>query len=198
MPAIKKSILLTIILFQCVSGLYAQLNEVSVIGGFSTNALARFEQLDGGGRYDGEGGWHTGLKYSKKLNKDTWITSGLVYSQHLITITPEYFPDIEIVTRTEKINLLSVPFEIRLDFLKYFFINAGPSLDIDISSEDTGLDSQSGLGLGMSFGGKISYKKITFKVNPYLKVYSLLPFKHENHQQHLSESGIGLSVGYTF
>ena len=123
MPAIKKSILLTIILFQCVSGLYAQLNEVSVIGGFSTNALARFEQLDGGGSYVGEGGWHTGLKYNKNLNKDTWITSGLVYSQHLITITPEYFPDIEIVTRTEKFNLLSVPFEIRLDFLKYFFIN---------------------------------------------------------------------------
>ena len=198
MPAIKKSILLTIILFQSISGLYAQLNEVSVIGGFSANGLARFAQLEGGGSYDGDGGWHTGLKFSKKLNKDTWITSGLVYSQHLITITPEYFPDVEIVSRTEKISLISIPFELRLDFLKYFFINAGASLDIDISSEDTGLDSQSGLGLGMGFGGKISYKKIIFKVNPWLKIYSLLPFQLENYHQHLVESGVGLSVGYAF
>lgn len=198
MPAIKKSILLTIVLFQSISGLYAQLNEVSVIGGFSANGLARFEQLVGGGSYDGEGGWHTGLKFSRKLNTDTWITSGLVYSQHLITITPEYFPDIEIVPRTEKISLLSLPFEISLDFLKHFFINAGPSLDIDFSKENTDIDSQSGLGLGMGFGGKISYKKITFKVNPYLKIYSLLPFQLENNHQHLVESGVGLSVGYTF
>lgn len=198
MHFIKKSIILTIVALSGFSGLYAQLYEISVIGGFSANGLARFEQLDGGGSYEGEGGWQTGIKFSKKLNVDIRATTGLVYSQHLITITPEYFPDTEIIPRSEKLKLLSVPFELRLDLMKYFFINAGPSLDFDISNKDADIDSQSGLGLGMGFGGIINVQKFTFKVNPYLKIYALLPFKLESHHQHLVESGISLSVGYTF
>jgi len=177
---------------------YAQNYAISLIGGFSSNTVLRFVRLDGGGSYAGDGAWHTGIGFNKKIKENLWLTSGLVYNQHQIKITPEYFPDVEIVTRTETIQLLSIPLEVRLGFLKYFFFNLGPSLDIDLSDNRSGIDSQSGIGWRTGFGAQFEYEKFIFLINPSLKIHSLPAFKPENYPQHLLESGVSFGVGRTF
>lgn len=107
-----KPLRLLIISFAIITGYSsakAQQHEINLIGGFSSNTVKRFVRLEGGGGYEGNGAWHTGIGFNKKLRENLWLTTGLVYNQHQINITPEYFPDIKIVNRTETIQLLSIP-----------------------------------------------------------------------------------------
>lgn len=193
-----KLILCFWLLIAVLSSAEAQQHEINLIGGFSSNTVLRFVSLDGGGSYSGNGAWHTGIGFNKKIRENLWLTSGLVYNQHRIKITPEYFPDVEIVTRTETIHILSIPLEFRLGFMKYFFINGGPNLDFGINNNPDCLDSQSGFGWRIGIGAKIEYKKVIFVLNPYLKAHSLPAFNPERYQQHLMESGVSFGVGYSF
>lgn len=190
-------LIITFFIVSLYSSAKAQQFEINLIGGLSSNTVLRFVRLDGGGSYAGDGAWHTGIGFNKELKENLWLTTGLVYNQHHIKITPEYFPDIEIVTRIESIQILSIPLEVRLGFLKYFFINGGPNLDFGINNNTDWTDSQSGLGWRMGIGAKIEFRKVVFVINPYLKVHSLPAFNPERYQQHLMESGVSFGVGYT-
>lgn len=171
---------------------------ISLTGGLCSNTIIRFASLDGGGGNKGVGEWHSGFSLNKKVRENICVGGGIVYTHHRIENTPEYFPDVEIVSETETIQLLSVPLEVRFGFLKYFFINTGPSFDFDITKGSREVDSQTGIGWSAGIGAGIEYGKVYFILNPAIKIHSLIAFNHEQHQQHLSEAGLSLGIGYTF
>ena len=176
----------------------AQQAVINLTGGFSSNSLIRFTTLDGGGGYEGKGAWHSGISFNRKVSGGVWLGGGIVYEHHHIEITPEYFPGMEMVSETETIQLFSVPLEVRFEFLKVLFFNTGPSFDFDISKGRLKVDSQSGIGWSAGFGAGIKYRKTYFMLNPSMKLYSLIAFKHEQYHQHLFEAGLNLGIGYIF
>jgi hypothetical protein len=195
-----KSIIFTLLICTVFPSAEANAQKVviSLTGGLCSNTIIRFTSLDGGGGNKGKGEWHSGFSLNKKVRENIWLGGGIVYALHLIENTPEYFPDVEIVSETETIQLLSVPLEVRFGFLKYFFFTTGPSLDFDISDDSPMIDFQTGIGWSAGIGAGIEYRKVYFMLNPAIRIHSLIAFNHEQNQQHLSEAGLSLGIGYTF
>ena len=92
-----------------------------------------------------------------------------------------------------KFALITIPAAIRLNFLKYFFLNGGLFLGIDMSNSSP-IDRQNGLGANLGLGLKYSFRSISVFVNPYSKIHSLLPFTPAVHHQRLIESGFKFGV----
>jgi len=177
---------------------FAQSLNLSIHGGFSSNSLMRFARLDGGAGYAGKGSWHSGISIASRINDRFMISGEIVYAQHLIEITPEYFPNVEIVSENTNVRLLSLPIDIRWNFLKHIFIETGPSVDFDISDGTNPIDSQSGIGWNAGIRAGIDYRKLCFTIKPSIKLHSLIAFNRENHHLHLFETGLTFGIGYLF
>ncbi|HPG32995.1 MAG: hypothetical protein H6541_01660 [Lentimicrobiaceae bacterium] len=193
-----KKLYLLILPFLCTLSVSAQQREICITGGFSENSLVYFAHLAGGASYDNEGSWHSGLQFNEKLTSKLWFSTGLIYSKHSIKVTPEFFPGIEIQSRTEEIQLMSIPMEVKVDFLKFLFLKGGPIIDLELNSLNSGTDAQSGLGIELGIGAKIKMHRLIFEVNPFAKVHSMPAFSPERYHQHLIESGMNFCVGFSF
>ena len=123
------------------------------------NEIIRFEELDGGASYDGDGFFSIGINYLQSLNK--WITleTGLEYAQHSVTIQSELPPDIDSESRSVDMALITFPLSIRAQLSQYFFINTGLLVDIDVSGSSD-IDSQTGLGGLLGLGGQYKFQTV--------------------------------------
>ncbi len=172
-------------------------NRISITIGLADNGLFRIEELDGTGSYEGKGSTHIGLNYSRRISKIFDLEAGFEYSMNKIEISPA--PFISYPVQNTKIKMLTVPIYGRVNFLKYFFVNAGTIVDFEMNYDKIqSTDKQSGIGFGIGIGGEYSIKNITISLNPYFQKHAVVPFKKELYQQRVMEVGIKFGVGYNF
>jgi len=163
---------------------------------FGTNDVIRFQELDGAASYNSKNFSVFGLTYIYSLNNWLDIETGLEYAKHTITVNPNLPPDVDDTAYDADLAFLEIPVTVRADFLKFFFVNLGLITDFDIS-DNTPVDSQTGIGVVGGIGAKYDFKfGLSLFVNPYLKAHALIPFTDNNYQQHMMESGFRFGVTY--
>jgi len=160
------------------------------------NDVYLFNELDGAASYIGDGFFSLGINYIKPVK--TWLEfeTGLEYEKHNILVKPNLPPDADNSIYNSQFSLLNIPVTLRVNLLKYFFINGGLFLDMDIDTSSP-IDSQTGVG-GL-FGIAVKYDfdfGVSIFMNPYSKFHSLLPFSMEDYHQKVYESGIRFGISY--
>jgi len=193
----KKAVLLILSLFPSICASYAQKDETLTRKGqigityssFGSNDVFTFQKLEGGASYNADHFYTLGVNYLYPLNKTFDLETGIEYSNQKIMIEPGLNPGQTLPSRRARFSLITIPASVRVNFLKYFFINGGIFLDVDASSSMP-IDSQTGLGANLGFGAKYNFNcGVTAFVNPYFKAHSLVAFSPATYQQHLMESG---------
>jgi len=186
--------------FLCLSTLMsAQKGQLGItFSALSDNAVVRFGSgyIDDSSTDAGKS-FTYGISYLKPLNKWLELETGLEYlscpiETKSIVSTPN---GVTTVTRSATLSMLSAPVTVRVNFLKYFFVNGGLLLDVDVSSNSI-INSQSGLGSLLGLGVKYDFKNgISVFVNPYSKIH-LFPLSFERNQQHFQESAVRFGIVY--
>ena len=138
------------------------------------------------------------ISYNYSAYQSLSIGTGLEMSDHLIKSTDDV--DASRAATNSKLYLLSIPFNAKLTFLRYFYMNTGLSLDFDLGHHQAFLlNNQSGLGMRFGIGAELKLKNINFSINPILRMRSAIPFQPENgNQPHLLDLGVEYGVGYSF
>lgn len=157
---------------------------------------------DGGtyshGYYNGKQFYTIGFNYLKPLNSWLDLETGAEYSTKLGEVKYESFGD----AWSKKANsaMASIPFTLRANFLRFFFINAGPLADFDLGGYKSEYESkryQSGLGYVAGLGVKYGFKYGgQIYINPYYKRRAIIEFWE--HEDRLRMSEFGIRVGFYF
>jgi hypothetical protein len=146
--------------------------------------------------YEGKSFYTFGLTYIRGLNKWLEIETGLEYSKHNIDVIPNVMPGVPpSFVRTPKtdITLFNIPVTLRAKFLKYFFVNAGLLVDMDVS-KDIYLENQTGFGGIVGFGANYDFDcGLSVFLNPYIKAHSWIDV---GAKQKILEKGFRLGITY--
>ena len=162
------------------------------------NDVIRFTSVDGGGSYSGDGFYTVGITCLIPMNSRLDVETGLEYSKHTVLITPEFFPGSDRTPSKAKLNLITIPVTLKINFLKYLFVNGGCLLDLDANTSSP-IDDQTGLGAVLGIGIQYEFKfGGTIFVNPDMKCHSLVPFSPERYHERLFDSGIRIGFVYNF
>ena len=137
------------------------------------------------------------LRYSHPVNSRFSLETGLQYSGN--KVKTEYFPDGITHYMESEIKLISVPIYANLTFLRYFYVEAGPTLDFEVQHKQSApVQNQGGIGLAAGFGGKYTIKRITIYINPFVQRHLLASFSNDKIYERLWQSGLKFGVGYSF
>ncbi len=178
-----------------IKGYSQNSNEFRIYYGFSDTELKRDVVLDGTGFHNVENSREIGIKYLGQIKNNLRFEFGVNYLQaDLIINGAPMFP--QIPTRYEKLEMISIPIYANYTLWNYLFVNAGPILDFQTS--ENSIDSQSGIGYSIGFGGKYDFNNFLIYVNPNYKRHAVLPFEKEKYHQRLNELGIQIGLGYKF
>lgn len=195
----KHLIMKSVAMFLLLSfSLLATAQEKGKIGlSYSLNAgsnIVQFPSVKGAADNEVTGAAGIGLIYLKPLNPWLELETGLTYT--LFNIQTTSSPTPEVYTSTSSLSLIDIPVGVRANFLKYFFVNGGLLLDLDMNVGGH-IDSQSGVGVLLGVGAKYDFKfGGSVFVNPYAKLHSLLPFSGGSYHERMLESGWRLGVTY--
>lgn len=203
--AMKKPVLfLLCTMFVAPFSLFAQKNEGETHKGqigitfssFGENDVIRFQELTGAASYNRDKFYTLGINYLYKLNNTFDVETGIEYSDHKIIVKPNLPPQSDNSPYGASFSLINIPVTLRVNFLKYCFINGGLLLDIDAGTSSP-IDSQTGIGSVLGLGIKYDFNSgLSFFANPYLKMHSLVPFSSGNNHQRLMESGFRFGLMY--
>ncbi|MDY0347650.1 MAG: outer membrane beta-barrel protein [Tenuifilaceae bacterium] len=155
--------------------------------------------LLGGASYSGKGFYTVGVNYVQPVRSWIDIESGVEYSNHTITVESMSQPE-DHPPANKDISLINIPITARINFLKYFFINGGLMLDLDMGISSP-IDSQTGVGALLGIGAKYSLNNgLGAFVNGYYKYHSLIPLSANNYDYRwrLIEGGLRMGVTYSF
>lgn len=165
--------------------------------GLGDNDAFYWESLEGAGSYTGKGYYSIGVNYIRPALSFLDIETGIEYSRckyrfsnaSLGPNAPEPF------MLTNKV--ITIPATMRLNFLRYFFFNAGLLLDINLENNNH-LDNQTGVGAIIGLGAKYDFKQIPIGIflNPYYKHHAILPFSFEKYHQRTDEAGFRFGIVY--
>ncbi|NLO71755.1 MAG: hypothetical protein GX102_12605 [Porphyromonadaceae bacterium] len=135
-----------------------------------------------------------GLNYlAPKNNLIAWET-GVNYSLYNIKTLPADGVDREISNST--MTLIDIPLGVRADFADFFFVNGGMLIGFEMTNNST-FHSQSGFGVYGGAGGNYDFKfGGSIFINPFVKIYSLLPFAEWKNHSKLLEYGVRIGVLY--
>jgi hypothetical protein len=145
--------------------------------------------------FEGKSFYALGVNYIRGLNKWLELETGVEYSKYNINMKANAYPGMIIYMRTNKteLALLGVPATLRANFLKYFFVNAGLLIDIDLTDGNY-LDNQTGFGGVAGFGVNYNFDfGLSVFLNPYIKAHSWIGVES---QQKILEKGFRLGVTY--
>ena len=166
-------------------------NNMGFYIGFGGSSVTQ-PDLEGGPSFDGKGSFLFGLSYSRYLNQNLAIETGLSYLETEIERTP-----VGLNSPSLPLEMVNLRAELKYSFLKFLFINGGLLLDFEVENEV--IDPQSGIGLGIGLGGEYIFSSgFNIFVNPYLNQHVLIPFNKEQNHQKLLNAGIRLGAGYRF
>lgn len=153
-----------------------------------------FEKLSGTPRNMGIRFFSFGAFYLHPLNKWVDIETGIEYNiQSLLLIdqVPHYM---DMAPPVGHLSLLNIPFTLRINILKYFFLNAGLFLEMDVTRQHF-IDNQSGISGLLGIAGKYEFRSgYSIFINPYLKPHALAPYFRQNRQQRIFESGVRIGI----
>ena len=194
----KKTVCLFLVFFCFTTFVSAQKGQLGItFSALSDNGVARFRSMEDDSSTDAGKSFTYGISYLKPLNKWLDIETGMEYLSCRVEKQIIYIgPTTGLFTsQSATLSMLSLPVTVRANFLKYFFVNTGLLLDIDVSSNSI-INSQSGLGTLLGLGMKYDFKNgISLFVNPYTKVH-LFPLSFERNQQHFMESAVRFGIAY--
>ena len=194
----KKTVCLFLVFFCFTTFVSAQKGQLGItFSVLSDNGVARFRSMEDDSSTDAGKSFTYGISYLKPLNKWLDIETGMEYLSCRVEKQIIYIgPTTGLFTsQSATLSMLSLPVTVRANFLKYFFVNTGLLLDIDVSSNSI-INSQSGLGTLLGLGMKYDFKNgISLFVNPYTKVH-LFPLSFERNQQHFMESAVRFGIAY--
>lgn len=199
----KRTTLLIFCLFFAIS-IYAQKTEGKsqkgkigiTFSSFGENDVFRKESLMGEASYNSDKFYIIGINYIYKLNNTFDFETGIEYAKHQIIIDPFDPPYDEAPSHGAQFSLINIPLSIRVNFLKYCFVNGGLILDID-PTVSSPIDSQDGIGAILGLGLKYDSKYgVSAFVNPYIKPHSLISFSGIENHQRVMESGFRFGLMY--
>jgi hypothetical protein len=194
---LKKVVLITTCILLALVTFSQTKNRVSIFYSPASNGLIIPDGWLGDMGYSGKGANLYELRYSRQINRFFSIETGLEYSFN--KIEKEYFPDGIMHYKESNIKMLSIPIYGDITFWKYFFVNAGPTIDFELhrqTSEST--YNQSGIGFGLGIGGRYTLKNFTVSLNPFYQKHLILRSKKGAYHENLYEGGIKLGLGYNF
>ena len=195
----KKNFLLTVVL---VMVFFTTVNAQDFKIGFTVTPLGVNDifrtSLHGAAGYSGDGFYIVGITSQIPITHRLDLEAGVEYAKHTIKIDPNLPPGMDNTPYKSDFKLVSIPVTLKLNFLKYLFVNGGVLLDLD-TSKSRPIDNQTGLGaiLGVGLNYDFQFGGSIF-ANPYLKCHSLVPFSPERYHQRLFDSGIRIGFMYKF
>lgn len=174
---------------------YAQNSAVGIsydhiFGGGAT----RLAQYDGFGSYHFQKGYKIALHYSYQLKDNFRITSGLQHQEQWMQ-SRNLSTTGELRTRDIKVETINIPFYANLTFLKYFFIEGGPLLNIQ-TNKPYGVDQQTGIGFSGSLGAQYSIKKISFFVKSQGQIQTLIIFNGNSSRLRNTSNSLSIGIFY--
>jgi len=194
---LKKIVLITTCILLTLGAFSQTKNRLSIFYSPASNGLIIPDGWLGDMGYSGKGAKLYELRYSRQINRFFSIETGLEYSFN--KIEKEYFPDGIMHYKESNIKMLSIPIYGDITFWKYFFVNAGPTIDFELhrqTSEST--YNQSGIGFGLGIGGRYTLNNFTVSLNPFYQKHLILRSKKGAYHENLYEGGIKLGLGYNF
>jgi len=169
--------------------------EYSVFAGGGINDIFRFEEAEGAGSVNGTGMWTGGFNLRRLFGDHFSIETGLTYVHQYYYTSPA--PGIGGEDRPGDFGVIAVPLTARVDFLKWFFADAGALFALQPGVSD--VTNMSGIGVTLGTGFQYNFKSDMFiRVRAYGSQYGLLHLIPEDHPQMLINSGVTLGVGYRF
>ncbi len=178
-----------------VTNIYSQNpNEIRLHYGIYDNKFTMVElELIGGANhiiiiYD-----EFGLKYLKSISHNLQLGVGLNYTKLNIKVSTIGYSHLD-PPLFKKMEIISIPICANITFLKYLFINAGPT--VDFCSFENSFYLQSGIGFRIGIGAKYELKKFVIFVNSNYKKYAIIPFEKINDHRQLNETGIRFGIGF--
>jgi len=185
---------------------YAQKNENEprkgqigiTFSSFGENDVVRSKDLLGSASYNGDKFFTFGINYLYKLNNTFDIETGIEYSNHKIIVKSMVLPDMNTYSPhySANLSLVNIPITLRVNFLKYFFVNGGILFEMDAGTSSP-IDGQTGIGSVLGLGIKYDFKSgFSVFANPYIKAHSLVPFTSGDNHQRVMESGFRFGLMY--
>ena len=169
--------------------------EVAFFGGSGTNSIFRYDELVGAGSVTGTGAWTTGIDVRRLFGDHFSVESGLGYSHQYYYTSPA--PGITGDDVPGSFGVMVLPFTARVDFLHWFFADAGAVFTLQTGSSQA--DNMTGLGATLGAGFQYNFKSDIFlRIRAYTGQYAMLHFMPEDYPQTLMNSGVTLGIGYRF
>ncbi|TDE18168.1 hypothetical protein [Dyadobacter psychrotolerans] len=193
-----KKLILTVLIFSAGFMLTAQAqSKIYATYSYSIAAPVYNQGVAGGGSFDGKAASSVGLRYLIKNGKVLSLETGLEYGFFNYERGPAFYPGLDMTSKSEKLNLITVPVYANVTFLKYLFVNGGALVDFEVNKKNT-IQKQSGLGFGLGIGGKLDLGHFSMMVNPFVQRHALIPFEKLGTRQSLMNAGVRIGVGYAF
>lgn len=149
--------------------------------------------------FSNNGMYAVGIRYQRNISKTIALKTGLDYSRNDVLVAAGYHPYLpEEEESSWDIQLLTLPIYINYQPLDYLFIEGGPIVDLQFNIWDSQpTDTQSGIGLGLGFGGMYSYKNFCFSLGPFVNYHAIIQFEPYDRDR-LVEIGVKFDIGFEF
>jgi hypothetical protein len=169
--------------------------EIAFSVGSGYNSIFRFKELTGAPSFTGEGMLSAGVNLRRLSGNHFSLETGALYSHQYYFTSPA--PGIPGEDKHDSFGMVTIPLAARVDFLKWFFTDAGITLSFQTGSSYA--DNMSGLGVIAGAGFQYNFRSDLFlRVKAFISQYALLHFMPEDHPQTLLNSGLSVGFGYRF
>jgi len=170
--------------------------EYAFHAGGGVNDIFRFSELDGAASLTGDGMWTAGADLRRLIGDHFSLETGLSYSHQYYHTSPA--PGLEGDDRPGYFGLITLPLKARVDFLKWFFADAGAICSVHVGTSGVASD-MTGLGVTAGAGFQYNFRSDIFvRVRAFASQYALVHFIPEDYPYTLWNSGVTLGVGYRF
>jgi hypothetical protein len=170
--------------------------EVRLYYGLAESGFFSFSQVEGAAGHSATNFSEFGIRYIHHTFTSFSLATGINFLNATVSTTPSPGSQPSAEAYSETLRMLSIPLLLHVRVGKFFFINGGPMLDLQLT--DSTHDLQSGFGFALGVGASYAFDQFTVFVNPNLKSHALIPFEEERYHQRLAEAGLQLGVGYKF
>jgi hypothetical protein len=189
----KRLMILSLLITGLINTSIGQKNTYGLSIGVAKGFIMK-QALDGDASYDLNTGFSIGFHYNRKLTDKLYIETGIDWYNSSVSVTPSFYPNIDMTPKEYDIQLIYIPVFVRVDLSKYFYLNGGLIGDFDIT-KDNYITNQSGIGAGFGLGTGFSITdKIVIELNPYLNFHGLVLVDKENYPERICDFGVKLNL----
>ena len=148
----------------------------------------------GGPDYEGLSAIEAGFNYYHPMNKFLYFESGIYWHHNKIKITPNFYPGADMTPRYTNLNLFYIPVNLKVMFLKYFFIDGGMLLNMDVSTHSD-ISNQTAIGANFGLGVEIPvFKHYRIIINPYVNIHEIYKLDRHDLGENILGDGIRITI----